>query len=155
MPPLLSHSLRILTGDHDLPDDRFSDHVNNARYFAFINQTFHGWYVAMGIRDGKLVQGAMMAHLEYDFLGEVKPPATVLCRIEVTRVGRSSMEHSITVSVGQTRRVWPGAAGRSMSGSTAATSVRCPGRPRCSRAAGLRRREQAVRWLTVRRCREP
>ena len=97
MPPLLSHSLRILTGDHDLPDDRFSDHVNNARYFAFINQTFHGWYVAMGIRDGKLVQGAMMAHLEYDFLGEVKPPATVLCSIEVTRVGRSSMEHSITV----------------------------------------------------------
>ena len=97
MPPLLSHSLRILTGDHDLPDDRFSDHVNNARYFAFINQTFHGWYVAMGIRDGKLVQGAMMAHLAYDFLGEVKPPATVVCRIEVSRVGRSSMEHSITV----------------------------------------------------------
>jgi acyl-CoA thioester hydrolase len=97
MPPLLSHSLRILTGDHDLPDDRFSDHVNNARYFAFINQTFHGWYVAMGIRDGQLVQGAMMAHLAYDFLSEVKPPATVVCRIEVSRVGRSSMEHSITV----------------------------------------------------------
>ena len=97
MPPLKTHRRRILTGDHDLPEDRFSDHVNNARYFAFINQTFHAWYVAMGIREGTLVQGAMMAHLEYDFLGEVKPPATVECRIEVIRVGRSSLEHAITV----------------------------------------------------------
>jgi hypothetical protein len=34
--PLRTHALRIPVGDADLPDDRFSDHVNNARYFAFI-----------------------------------------------------------------------------------------------------------------------
>jgi hypothetical protein len=44
------HAIRIAVGDEDLPEDRFSDHVNNARYFVFINRCFQGWYVVMGIR---------------------------------------------------------------------------------------------------------
>jgi acyl-CoA thioesterase FadM len=95
VPPLRAHALRIAVGDDDLPEDRFTDHVNNARYFAFINRTFHGWYVAMGFRGRIPGRIAVMAHLEYDFLGEVKPPGVVECRIEVSKVGRTSMTHAI------------------------------------------------------------
>ena len=93
--PLRTHALRIVTGEHDLPADRLNDHVNNARYFAFINDTFQGWYRAMGIRGGIPDRGGVMARLEYDFLREVKPPSVVECRIAVTRAGRSSLEHAI------------------------------------------------------------
>ena len=95
--PLRIHTLRIQTGDADLPEDRFSNHVNNARYFAFINNTFQSWYRAMGIRGGIPDRATIMAHMEYDFRSEVLPPSWVECRIEVIRVGRSSMEHSITI----------------------------------------------------------
>jgi acyl-CoA thioester hydrolase len=96
-PPHRVHAIRIAVGDEDLPEDRFSDHVNNARYFVFINRCFQGWYVAMGIRGGVPGYAAVMAHLEYDFLREVKPPGLVECRIEVTRVGRTSLEHTIEI----------------------------------------------------------
>lgn len=95
--PLKIHTVRIQTGDADLPEDRFSDHVNNARYFAFINNTFQSWYRAMGIRGGIPGKAAIMAHMEYDFRSEVRPPSWVECRIEVKRVGRSSMEHGIEI----------------------------------------------------------
>ncbi len=95
--PLRTHALRIPVGDADLPDDRFTDHVNNARYFAFINRTFHGWYVAMGIRGGIPDRTAVMARIEYDFLREVKPPGVVECRIEVVRIGRTSLEHAVEI----------------------------------------------------------
>lgn len=95
--PLRTHALRIEVGDADLPEDRFTDHVNNARYFAFINRTFQGWYVAMGLRVRGASHLAVMAHLEYDFLGEVKPPGVVECRIEVAKLGRTSMTHAIEI----------------------------------------------------------
>lgn len=95
--PLQSHELRIEVNEDDLPDDRFSNHVNNARYFAFINRTFHGWYVAMGIRDRTQPFAAVMASTTYDFLREVNPPGAVLCRIRVDKVGRSSMEHTVEI----------------------------------------------------------
>jgi acyl-CoA thioester hydrolase len=96
-PPLRRFALRIVTGDEDLPEDRFNDHVNNARYFAFINRCFQGWYRAIGIRGGIPGQSGVMAHLEYDFLREVKPPAIVEVRIEVARSGRTSLEHAIEI----------------------------------------------------------
>jgi acyl-CoA thioesterase FadM len=84
--PLRTHALRIPVGDADLPDDRVTDHV-----------TFHGWYVAMGIRGGIPDRTAVMARVEYDFLREVKPPGVVECRIEVVRVGRTSLEHAVEI----------------------------------------------------------
>jgi acyl-CoA thioesterase FadM len=36
-----------------------------------------------------------MAHLELDFLREVRPPAVVEVRLEVARVGRTSLDHAI------------------------------------------------------------
>lgn len=95
--PLRVHATRIAVGDEDLPDDRFSDHVNNARYFAFINRTFREWYVAMGIRGGIPGRTAVMARVEYDFLREVKPPGWIECRIETVRVGRTSLEHAVEI----------------------------------------------------------
>lgn len=95
--PLRVHAMRIVTGDEDLPEDRFSDHVNNARYFAFSNRAFQQWYRAMGIRGGVPGQAAMMAHLELDFLREVKPPAVVEVRLEAVRSGRTSLEHAIEI----------------------------------------------------------
>lgn len=95
MAPLNTHELRIDITPEDLPEDRFMAHVNNARYFAFINKTFHGWYVLMGIRGGDLDFSYAMAHLSYDFLREVHYPGTVLCRVILTKVGRTSIEHAI------------------------------------------------------------
>ena len=94
-PPLNTHELRIELTPDDLPEDRFSDHVNNARYFAFINKTFHGWYVKMGIRGGTPGYSAVMAHMAYDFVRQVHLPGAVLCKISVAKVGKSSMEHAI------------------------------------------------------------
>jgi acyl-CoA thioester hydrolase len=95
MASLRHHELRITLTPDDQPEDRFTDHVNNARYFAFINRTFHGWYVAMGIRGGVPGQTAVMAHVSYDFLRQVHVPGEVLCRVSVARVGNRSLEHMI------------------------------------------------------------
>ena len=95
MASLKSHELRIEITQEDLPEDRFSAHVNNARYFAFINKTFHGWYVRMGLRDVHSEFSAAMAHLSYDFMREVHFPGTVLCKLTLMKVGRTSIEHAI------------------------------------------------------------
>ena len=95
--PLQHFELAISITPDDLPEDRFNHHVNNARYFAFINRTFHGWYVAMGLR-GRLPDfSAVMAHCEYDFLRQVNYPGQVSCRIKVARAGRTSLEHAIEI----------------------------------------------------------
>ena len=94
-PPLKTLELRITVDEQDLPEDRYSDHVNNARYFAFINRTFQAWYRPMGLRDRSTAFVAAMVRSEYDFLAEVKPPGEVVCRITVVRVGRASMEHAV------------------------------------------------------------
>jgi acyl-CoA thioester hydrolase len=95
MPALKTHEVRIGITPDDLPEDRFSSHVNNARYFAFINRVFQEWYVKMGIREPGAKYTAMMLHTRYDFLEQVFFPGTVLCRITVVKVGRSSMEHAV------------------------------------------------------------
>ena len=95
MTPLQQHELRITVTPGDLPEDGFSNHVNNARYFAFINRTFQSWYRAMDIRGGVPGFAAMMAHVSYDFLQEVPYPGVVLCQLRVVKVGRTSLEHAI------------------------------------------------------------
>ena len=94
-PPHRTFAWRIQTGDDDLPDDRYTYHVNNARYAYFINRCFRDWYVAMGLRDPAGTHSVMMVRSEYDFVAEMKPPHWVECRIAVVRVGRSSMEHAV------------------------------------------------------------
>lgn len=95
--PLQAYELLIQTGEHDWPEDHFSDHVNNARYFAFINAAFQGWYRETGLRDRSASHSAVMARSEWNFRKEVKPPARVLCRIEVVKVGRASLVHSVRI----------------------------------------------------------
>jgi len=95
--PLQAYELLIQTGEHDWPEDHFSDHVNNARYFAFINAAFQGWYRETGLRNRAAPHSAVMARSEWNFLREVKPPAQVLCRIEVIKVGRASLVHAVRI----------------------------------------------------------
>jgi acyl-CoA thioester hydrolase len=95
MAPLQVHALRIVLTEDDRPEDRFSTHVNNARYFAFINRTFQGWYRPMGLRGDIPGYSAVMARVEYDFLRQVHVPGEVLCRISVARVGTKSLDHAI------------------------------------------------------------
>ena len=94
-PPLnsLEHRIEIQ------PADIHGPHVNLARYFAFINDAFQVWYAAMGVGVPTDYPGFgnMMAHLEYDFLREVDYPGTVVVKIRVARVGRSSLEHAIEI----------------------------------------------------------
>lgn len=80
------------------PNDMHGGHVNNARYFAYIGQAFEGWYEAMGLGvNHPNTAGPMMAHMEYDYLQEMKYPGNVLCKLTVVRVGRSSLEHAIEI----------------------------------------------------------
>jgi acyl-CoA thioester hydrolase len=95
MAPLQSNELVITISPDDMPEDRFSNHVNNARYFAFINRVFHDWYVKLGIRVRDAKYSAMMVNTSYEFLNQVFYPGTVRCRVTVVKVGRSSMEHAI------------------------------------------------------------
>lgn len=96
-PPLKQFAWQTDVGDDDLPDDRFAMHVNNARYFHFINRTFRDWYIAMGLRDPSHACAIMMVRSEYNFVREVEPPSRIECRIEVVRVGRSSMDHRVEI----------------------------------------------------------
>lgn len=93
--PLQTFELRIDITPDDLPEDRFNHHVNNARYFAFINRTFQRWYVPMGLRGQHPTFSVAMAHCSYDFLRQVGYPGTVLCRLSVVKAGRTSLEHAI------------------------------------------------------------
>lgn len=95
--PLRVHELRIELTEDDRPEDRFSHHVNNARYFAFINRVFQSWYRPMGLRDSSASFSAVMAHVSWDFVRQVFVPGAVRCRIEVVRVGRSSLEHRVEI----------------------------------------------------------
>lgn len=95
--PLQSLELRIELTDDDRPEDRFSHHVNNARYFAFINRTFQAWYRPMGLRDPGAPFSAVMAHVSWDFLRQVMVPGAVLCRITVVKAGRTSLEHQVEI----------------------------------------------------------
>jgi hypothetical protein len=72
--PLQTLELRIELTEDDRPEDRFSHHVNNARYFAFINRTFQAWYRPMGLRDPDAPFTAVMAHVSWDFLRQVMVP---------------------------------------------------------------------------------
>ncbi len=49
----------------------------------------------MGIRGGVPGFSGAMAHLSYDFLRQVHYPGTLLSRITLSKVGRTSMEHAI------------------------------------------------------------
>ena len=51
----------------------------------------------LDIRGGVPGQAAMMAHVSYDFRGELKPPTIAECRIDVSRVGVTSLEHAIEI----------------------------------------------------------
>lgn len=97
MAPHKTHELRIDITPEDLPGDGFAAHVNNARYFAFINQTFQGWYRRMGLRDAHSEFAIFMAHVSYDFLREVHYPGTILCKVALVKAGRTSIEHTIEI----------------------------------------------------------
>lgn len=76
------------------PDDIYGGHVNNTRYFIYIGDTFRQWYHAMRMFPD-VDPGPLMAHLSLDYLREMTYPGQVLCRLEVVRVGKSSLEHAI------------------------------------------------------------
>lgn len=85
--------------EHTLPislDDVYGGHVNNDRYFSYIGATFRMWCEAMGLTPGRTA-GPLMAHMSYDFLKEMTYPGSVVCRLTVVRVGRSSLEHAIEI----------------------------------------------------------
>lgn len=96
-PPFKRYETRIAVTEADRPEDKFSHHVNNARYFAFINHTFQGWYRAMGLRGQLPDQSAAMVHVSYDFLRQVMVPGEVLCRVNTVRAGTKSLEHEIQI----------------------------------------------------------
>jgi acyl-CoA thioesterase FadM len=79
-------------------DDIFGGHVNFARYYKFVGEAYHEWYTAVGINSGqhdRIVP--FMVHGELDFLAEMHYPGQMICRLTVSRVGRSSLEHLVEI----------------------------------------------------------
>jgi acyl-CoA thioesterase FadM len=78
--------------------DVVGGHVNFGAYLAYLSDAVQAWHDAMGTdeRDAS-AGGPVMAHVELDYHDETFPPATLVCRLTVVRVGRSSLEHRVEI----------------------------------------------------------
>ena len=71
-------------------------HVNNAVYFTYDESARIAYFEPL-IRDDPgfwIEHGLILAHIECDFLSQLKPPAEISIGFRIARFGRSSM-HSL------------------------------------------------------------
>ena len=91
--------------DYDLPmrwsDSDALNHMNNALYFRFMEEARVKLMMDAGLDlpDEVSQQGPVLAHSSCDFHLSITYPATGRVRHQVIRIGRSSMEHEVTLMV--------------------------------------------------------
>lgn len=73
-------------------------HVNNTVYFRYLEQLRISWFDAMGIGGHEDPQGPVIVNAHCSFLRELRYPGTVLARMSVGTIGRSSFETMATLS---------------------------------------------------------
>lgn len=73
------------------------DHMNNVTYFRLIEEARLRWFKELGCYRAPGSQAPILAHVSCDFVKALDWPGTAVVRQIVTKVGRSSVEHDITI----------------------------------------------------------
>lgn len=100
-------------------------HLNNVQYFRLMEEARIQWFARLGFNTLPQGEAPILAHAACDFVKAMTYPAVAVVRQEVTRVGRSSVELTLTIerldepgvayATGRTVIVWYDyTAGRSM-----------------------------------------
>lgn len=68
-------------------------HVNNAKFFTYDESVRLDYFTALMRDDPKFWQdyGLILAHIEADFIAQLKPPAELDLGFRIAKVGRTSM----------------------------------------------------------------
>jgi acyl-CoA thioester hydrolase len=73
-------------------------HLNNVQYFRLIEEARIRWVEALGFPTLPMGEAPILAHASLDFTKAMNYPATAVVRQTVTRLGRSSVEMTITLT---------------------------------------------------------
>jgi len=72
-------------------------HLNNVMYFRLMEEARIQWFAAFGFPTMPSGEAPILAHAACDFVKAMTYPALAVVRQLVTRVGRSSVEMSLTI----------------------------------------------------------
>lgn len=80
--------LAVRWGDVDM-----FGHVNNAKYFTYVESGRIDYLETLGTDDGarRAAGGVILASIGADFIAQVRYPATLVVGTRITRIGRSSL----------------------------------------------------------------
>lgn len=72
-------------------------HLNNVIYFRLMEEARIRWFQQLGFSTLPTGEAPILAHVSCDFVRAMTYPGTALVRQIVTRVGRSSVEMSLSI----------------------------------------------------------
>ena len=72
-------------------------HLNNVMYFRLMEEARIQWFAAFGFATMPSGEAPILAHAACDFVKAMTYPALAVVRQVVTKVGRSSVEMSLTI----------------------------------------------------------
>ena len=72
-------------------------HLNNVVYFRLMEEARIQWFAQFGFATTPVGEAPILAHASCDFLKAMTYPGTAIVGQNVTRLGRSSVEMSITI----------------------------------------------------------
>lgn len=79
-------------------------HVNNTKFFVYDESARLDYFQRLMAADGKFWNdyGLILAHIEADFITQLKPPATLNIGFRIARIGRSSLGTEAAMFLGET-----------------------------------------------------
>ncbi len=72
-------------------------HLNNVMYFRLMEEARIQWFAALGFSTLPTGEAPILAHASCDFVRAMTYPGTAVVRQVVTRVGRASVELSLSI----------------------------------------------------------
>ena len=72
-------------------------HLNNVMYFRLMEEARIQWFQEFGFPTLPTAEAPILAHVSCDFVRAMTYPGTAVVRQIVTRVGRSSVEMSLSI----------------------------------------------------------
>jgi acyl-CoA thioester hydrolase len=93
MPPKRSDYAFFLTLAPRWGDMDALGHVNNAKFFTYDESVRLDYFAALMKDDPKFWNdyGLILAHIEADFLAQLKPPAVLAIGFRIARIGKTSL----------------------------------------------------------------
>jgi acyl-CoA thioester hydrolase len=99
-PADFAYGMRLTTrwGDMDA-----LGHVNNARFFTYDESVRLAYFTERMADDPKFWNeyGLILAHIEADFIAQLKPPAELDLRFRIAKLGRTSMHTEAGMFLGE------------------------------------------------------